>query len=165
MQRGFIQIPILIAIIVITIVGGSAYVAYRKIVKPSQNAPESAITTITNIQAKTTVDVPAETDQRENGLVDKKFNERDSLIGSLEEQIGTPKTTVVTLPSDTVVEIGNVIRTIKETLQQAYTAPTPTAQIQTATSIQISSVNITPTITTVKMEWRNDKPAEPKVFL
>ena len=44
MQRGFIQIPILIAIIVAAILGGGAYVAYE-VAKPSQNASPKTLET------------------------------------------------------------------------------------------------------------------------
>jgi len=77
-----------------------------------------------------------------------------------------PKT--VTLPNGAIVEMdasGNIIRTIKEAPQQVYTAPLPITQSQTSTAIQIFSVNITPTITSAKIEWQTDKPTESKVFL
>ena len=43
-MRGFIQIPILIAIIVVAVLGGGAYVAYE-VAQPSQNASRVATTT------------------------------------------------------------------------------------------------------------------------
>ena len=77
------------------------------------------------------------------------------------------KSKIVTLPSGAIVEMdtnGNIIRTIKEALQQAYIVPALTTQTKTST-IQILSVNITPTITSAKIEWQTDKPTESKVFL
>lgn len=45
MQRGFIQIPFLIAIIVTVVFGSGVYVAYE-VIKPSQNTSDSAIAII-----------------------------------------------------------------------------------------------------------------------
>jgi len=76
-----------------------------------------------------------------------------------------PKT--VTLPNDAIVEMdasGNIIRTIKEAPQQVYTAPVPITQSQTSTAIQIFSVNVTPTITSAKIEWSTNIPTDSKVF-
>lgn len=58
MQRGFIQIPILIAIIVSAIVfGGGGYYVAHQISKPSPTASNTTATTTAEIQATTTADV------------------------------------------------------------------------------------------------------------
>lgn len=105
---------------------------------------------------------------------------KDSVIDSLKKQVAdltqkvsqpkveTPKTSVITLPNGAVVEMdanGNIIRTITAPPQQTYTTPTPTVQSQTSATVQISSVNITPAITSAKIEWQTDKPTESKIFL
>ena len=112
----------------------------------------------------------------------KAVDKLKSEIESLKKKVGEPsqketkteskkeesKNSIVNLPSGAVVEMdanGNIIRTIKEALQQAYVAPAPTTQNQTLATAQISSVNITPTITSAKIEWQTDKPTESKVFL
>ena len=77
-----------------------------------------------------------------------------------------PKT--ITLPNGAIVEMdvnGNIVRTVKEAPQQTYTAPVPTTQSQTAVTVQISLVNITPTISSARVEWQTDKPTESKIFL
>ena len=64
----------------------------------------------------------------------------------------------VTLPNGSIVEMdatGNIIRTI-------VAAPT---QAQATGGVQISSVNVTPTITTARIEWQTDKPTKSKLFL
>ncbi|MEK7134672.1 MAG: hypothetical protein AAB819_03040 [Patescibacteria group bacterium] len=138
MKGGFIQIPILIAVIVIAVLGGGAYVAYE-VTKPPQNVPESTTAT-TDVQSTTTADTST------TALADKKkgvLDEGDSVIDSLKKQVEaltqkinqpkneTPKTSIVTLPSGAVVEMdvnGNIIRIVKEASQQTYTASVPTSQ-------------------------------------
>ncbi|PJE73582.1 MAG: hypothetical protein COV02_01790 [Candidatus Terrybacteria bacterium CG10_big_fil_rev_8_21_14_0_10_41_10] len=74
---------------------------------------------------------------------------------------------IVTLPNGAVVEVdanGNIVRTIKEAPQTTYTSPEIMIQSQTSAT-QILSVNVTPTITSAKIEWQTDKPTESKVFL
>jgi len=71
------------------------------------------------------------------------------------------------LPNGAVVEVdanGNIVRTIKEAPQTTYTSPEIMIQSQTSAT-QILSVNVTPTITSAKIEWQTDKPTESKVFL
>lgn len=143
MQRGFIQIPILIAIVV-ALLGGGAFVAYE-VTKPSQNAsPEVFVETET--QATTTAGASITEQINEKGDTSE---EKDSVIDSLKKQVNdltqkvnapktemqntviAPKTTTVTLPSGAIVEMdanGNIIRTIKEAPQQTNTAPTQTTQ-------------------------------------
>ena len=60
MQRGFIQIPILIAIIISAVVfGGGSYFVAREMSKPSQNTSNATTTTTAEVQATTTADVEA----------------------------------------------------------------------------------------------------------
>src|SRR3989344_8508711 len=112
MQRGFIQIPFLIAIIVAAILGGGAYVAYE-VAKPLQKTPpqettvESQATTTADASATANVEVKKDEPTKDNN---------DSLIGSLKKQVAdltqkvntpkveaqkteAPKTSVITLPS------------------------------------------------------------------
>ena len=77
------------------------------------------------------------------------------------------KNSVVNLPNGAVAEMdarGNIVRYIKEPPQQ-YTSPTPPAQNHTLATVEISSTNVTPTITSAKVEWQTDKTTESKVFL
>ncbi len=87
MKKGFIQIPILIAIIIGTIIlGGTGYVAY-KVVRPSQNLSQKITTnesqTITTVDIATSTEIEGEEKKKENEVSDKK----DSLIGSLKKQV------------------------------------------------------------------------------
>ncbi|MEX2437427.1 MAG: DUF5667 domain-containing protein [Candidatus Paceibacterota bacterium] len=85
-----------------------------------------------------------------------------------EIQTPTKTTKEVTLPNGAIIEMdenGNIIRTIKEAPQQTYSPATPTNQTKPDASVQISSINVTPTITTAKIEWETDKPTESKIFL
>lgn len=87
---------------------------------------------------------------------------------SQEQKKAEEKPKTITLPNGAIVEMdanGNIIRTIKEAPQQTYIAPVPTTQNQTSVTVQISSVNITTTITSAKIEWQTDKPTESKIFL
>lgn len=169
MQRGFIQIPILIAIIVTAVLGGGAYVAYE-VAKPSQSDLPKEIAVETETQATTTADTST------TAQVEKKSDaadEKDSVIDSLKKQVAdltqkvsapkiepqntivTPKTTTVTLPSGAIVEMdanGNIVHTIKEAPQQTYTAPAPTTQNQPQTIVQPVSENT------------NSTPAQPVVI-
>ncbi|KKU18010.1 MAG: hypothetical protein UX27_C0023G0003 [Candidatus Azambacteria bacterium GW2011_GWA2_45_90] len=98
----------------------------------------------------------------------KKVSEPKQQETKVEEKKEQSKNSIVNLPSGAVVEMdtnGNIIRTIKEAPQQTYTAPAPTTQSQTSTTVQILSVNITPTITSAKVEWQTDRPTESKIFL
>lgn len=134
MSRGFIQIPLLIAIIAVVVLGGSAYVAYE-ITSPSQ--PTALSEAVAESQATTTNDsLKVET-------ADAGTEDSDSLIESLKKQVTDltqkvnqpkaeiPKSSIITLPSGAVVEVdsnGNVIRTITTAPQQPYTAPMPSTQ-------------------------------------
>jgi len=85
-----------------------------------------------------------------------------------EEQKKEEKPRILTLPNGAVVEMdesGNIIRTIKNAPQKSDTTPQTTSQSNTTQTIQISSVNITPTITSAKIEWQTDKPTNSKLFL
>jgi len=78
------------------------------------------------------------------------------------------KTSTKTFPNGAVAEVdenGNILRWIKEAPQQTDTAPAPTTQNQIPTTVQVSSVNITTTINSAKIEWQTDKPVESKIFL
>ena len=91
-------------------------------------------------------------------------------------KIETPKTiSIVTLPNGAVVEMdvnGNVLRYIKEALKSITTqsqitpvalSPTsPPTQIET---LEITSVSVTPDVTSTKIEWQTNKPTESKVFI
>jgi len=88
----------------------------------------------------------------------------------------SPKTSDTTLaPKPATIPPPNQIKTNETQVTQppvqppsnntTNTTPAPTAQTQTSTTIEISSVNITPTITSAKIEWQTDKPTESKIFL
>ena len=141
MQRGFIQIPLLIAIAV-ALLGSGAFVTYE-VARPSQNAsPKVAI----EGDAKVTADATTIEQIEEEGYAPDK---KDSVIDSLKRQVedltqkvsapktetqnttAIPKTTTITLPSGAIVEMdanGNIIRTIKEAPQQTNTIPIQTTQ-------------------------------------
>lgn len=76
------------------------------------------------------------------------------------------KTSTVTFPNGSIAEIdekGNVVRWIKEVPQQTYISSTP-AQAQVSTSVQISSINVTTTVNSARIEWQTETPATSKVF-
>ena len=103
MQRGFIQIPILIAIIIgIVALGGTGYFAYE-VGKTSQNpspkesAAESQATTTANATTTTSIEIGKKT-----------TDSKDSVIGSLQKQVSdltkkvnTPKIEAPKTPSAT----------------------------------------------------------------
>src|SRR3989344_5888068 len=183
MQRGFIQIPFLIAIIVAAILGGGAYVAYE-VAKPPQNTPQQETTV--ESQATTTADASATANAEVKKDEPTKDN-NDSLISSLKKQVSdltqkvnqpkveTPKTSVVTLPSGAVVEMdanGNVIRTITAAPQQTYIAPayTPPSNPTNSSSNSASNVKITLGTqavdkTSAQIEWTTSEPTESKLYL
>jgi len=78
-----------------------------------------------------------------------------------------PKTSIVTFQNGAVAEIdakGNVIRWVKEApiVVSAQSQPIQTYQ---PIGFQISSINVTPSITSARIEWQTDKPTESKIFL
>lgn len=96
----------------------------------------------TKAQATTTTAGATTTSTKTKDASDSK----DSLINSLRKQVSdlkqkteqpkveAPKTSIITLPNGSVVEMdanGNIIRTIKDAPQQTYSAPAPVAQDQT----------------------------------
>ncbi len=80
---------------------------------------------------------------------------------------------IVTLPNGAIVEMdknGNIIRTIKEAIQQLYVPPVintePTATSSLATEIhEIISVSIFSTFDTMTFEWETNKVSKSKVFI
>src|SRR3989338_9447548 len=113
MQRGFIQIPILIAIIIgIVAIGGTGYFAYE-VGKTSQNlstkepTAESQATTTANVTTTTSTEVEK-----------KNTDNKDSIIGSLQKQVSdltkkvsTPKIEESKTPSATEIPKSIVIPT------------------------------------------------------
>lgn len=79
----------------------------------------------------------------------------------------TATSKTVTLATGAVVEIdalGNIIKTITPA-PLIQSAQTNVYTAVASTEIQISSINITPSINSVKIEWQTDKPTESKVFI
>lgn len=137
MQRGFIQIPILIALLITALVGGGAYVAYEA---RSQSVPASqefnVAETRTNTTASTSVII--EDEQADEGKHSSQVSEdKNEVVSGLKETITklteqitqssskssaiVATTSLITLGSGAIVEIdemGNIIRTIKEAPQQ-----------------------------------------------
>lgn len=77
---------------------------------------------------------------------------------------------IITLPNGAVVEIGedgNIVRTIKEAPPRPdnVVAPLQSTQTQTSTSIQITSVNITPLLSSAQIEWQTNILTNSKIFL
>ena len=82
-----------------------------------------------------------------------------SLITVVQAAPGVPANAFVNLLTSFTVDIPTTPVAVTPTV-------TPVATTQTQTSIiQISSVSITPTITSAKIEWQTDKPTESKIFL
>lgn len=97
MQRGFIQIPILIAIIITVILSGGAFVTYE-ITRPSQKDSESNIaTTIANVQATTTADSSADIEQLKEEIAElkKRSSQPTSPATSIQQKIDVPVQTKV----------------------------------------------------------------------
>ena len=92
MQRGFIQIPFLIAIIIVAVLGGGAYVAYE-VAKPSQKVSDLttlATTTVANVQTTTTADSDAE------------IKELKEEIASLKKSVSKSKVVTETVVNESV---------------------------------------------------------------
>ncbi len=178
MHRGFIQIPILIAIIGgIIALGGTGYVAYeigQKTTKStSQETVDSSTDTQTSFEAST--DTQEITVSAENSIIDSLKKQVDDLA----KKVNIPRTetaktniasevAIITLPSGAVVEMdvdGNIIRTIKEAPQKTEATPITNTQTQTFSDIQIFAVNVISTTNVTKIEWQTNKPAQSKLFL
>ncbi|MBT3643127.1 hypothetical protein HN532_04095 [archaeon] len=78
---------------------------------------------------------------------------------------------IVTFPNGAIVEIdknGNIIKTIKEAstvTSQTPDQPVSTTQSQDTAEIQISNVNTTVNISSVRIEWGTNIPTDSKLFL
>ena len=93
MQRGFIQIPILIAILISALVfGGGGYFIAHEVSKPSQNIPNTATTT-QETQATTTVGVKVE-EKKVSGESSKK----ESTVVPTPTKVETSVKTEVVVP-------------------------------------------------------------------
>ncbi len=179
MQKGFIQIPILIGIVVVAILGGGALVVYEA-KKPPQNAIQKEVVGETEVKATTSAEISASSkaEQKTESKADKENALLESLktqVADLAQKIGvpkieTPKTSVMTLPSGAVVEMdanGNIIRTITEAPQsntfQANTGATETL------SLSLEEVKVIPSSPccaySVYISWSTNLPATSKVFL
>lgn len=161
MKRGFIQIPILIAIIIaVTVIGGGGYVAYEVGQKSTSGTNES-ITEETADEGVATTST-TNTKEEKDGADSIKI-ENNSVISSFKNQIDeliqktsilkaeTPKTMIIILPSGAVVETdasGNITRTIKEAPLQVYISPVAITQDspQNISQPQTEDVNQTPPI-------------------
>lgn len=86
-------------------------------------------------------------------------NQAASLITVVQAAPGVPANAFVNLLTSFTVDISTAPAVIAPTVTPVAATPTQTP------IIQISSVNITPTITSAKIEWQTDKPTESKIFL
>jgi len=104
MQRGFIQIPFLIAIIVAAILGGGAYVAYE-VAKPSPNTSNATTTTKIEVQATTTVDIEAEAKKASEEELNKQKSEKafTPAKSSTSQSETTPPPKSITPPSNSTL--------------------------------------------------------------
>jgi len=80
----------------------------------------------------------------------------------------TPAPKPATAPSQTQTQTSepqSTQSTVQPPSNTTNIAPTPTTQAQTSTTIQISSVNVTPLLSTAQIEWQTSVPSTGKVFV
>lgn len=190
-QRGFIAIPILIAIAIgVFALVGTGFAAYKlgqtSSVKETPTTAD-AVDQDTAISAQT--DVQESADNTKND-----FSEIDTLkqqVATLQHQVSTQKSTaqktaevitkteatattsqnnIVSLPNGAVVEMGangEIIRYITQPVQAQTSTPSiqETSAVDTTPKIEISNVRVTTGITTARLEWTTSKPTTSKVFI
>lgn len=82
------------------------------------------------------------------------------------ETTTTPKPATTSSQTQTQTnETQNTQPIIQPPASTTNTTPTPTTQTQTSTTIQISSVNITPSLISARIEWQTNIPTNSKIFL
>ncbi len=82
------------------------------------------------------------------------------------ETTTTPKPATTSSQTQTQTnETQNTQPVIQPSANTTNTTPTPTIQIQTLTTIEISSVNITPSLISARIEWQTNIPTNSKIFL
>jgi len=193
-QKGFIQIPILIVMIVTAVVGGSAFVAYEATKSSENNYSQEIILNEQTKQVTTTENIATTTEDKERvetkKNMEQKEEEKDTLISSLQKQIdslieqvnnltqqeseqkeeSSTESNTVNLPNGAIVEMdasGNIVRYIKQpTSQPIETTNSQNLNVpQTLNDIRIESVLVSPDETSVKIKWQTNKSAESKVFI
>ncbi|MBI2045868.1 MAG: hypothetical protein HYT28_00350 [Parcubacteria group bacterium] len=96
--------------------------------------------------------------------------EKEAKIDDKKDKTEEPKNSTVNLPNGAVVEMdsnGNIVRTIKEALEQTHILPL-SAQSQVPTTvihIQISAVNVEVSLSSARIEWQTNIPTDSKIFI
>ncbi|KKS58615.1 MAG: hypothetical protein UV24_C0019G0019 [Candidatus Nomurabacteria bacterium GW2011_GWA2_42_41] len=94
-----------------------------------------------------------------------KPTETISQVVTKQEEVKINK--IVTLPNGAIAEVderGDLVRWVKEVAVIANPV-VPSTQVQSSSEIQINSVVVTPSVTSVSIEWKTNIPTISKVFL
>ena len=176
-KKGFIQIPLLIAIIAgFLFVGSAGYVGVReyqnnKIESPQLSEIDKLKQEVADLKIK----------DEERGKIIKELGTQKSETISKPTSISastkptTPKTSEATpipepavIPSQTKTEASepqSTQSTVQPPSNTTNITPAPTTQTQTSTTIQILLVNITSSLSSAQIEWQTNIPTNSKIFL